>query len=291
MITPTIAHNLLRPKVLYVSDLDGTLLNENSQVSEQSARMLSEAIDKGALFSIATARTPATIIPLLKDVPLQLPGVVMTGAALYDMKSRKFSRLQLMPPGVAEQLVDMYRKHGVATFVYTFNNDMLEVYHIGELNELERGFISQRAHTAVKRFIVPPSGESILPRKLDNTVLLYSVQPWHLARALYNEVIEKQIEVSPLCYHDNYGDEWGQLEMFAPTANKAAAVEQIASDIGASRIVAFGDNVNDLPLFNIADRGVAVANAVPELKEISSEVIASNREDAVAGYILASLRQ
>ncbi|MBD5230605.1 MAG: HAD-IIB family hydrolase [Bacteroidales bacterium] len=285
MEKPTFTHDLLKTKVLYVSDLDGTLLDPTSQVSAESVRLLNESIEAGAHFTIATARTPATLIGLMRDVNLRLPGVVMTGAALYNFSERRFSRLQFMPPGVTDRLVKLYRKHDTGTFIYTFADDMLKVYHIGELNELEKGFISQRAHTGVKRFIVPPCGESPLPANLDNTLLLYSVQPWLRAKAVYDDIIREKTPVTPLCYHDNFGDDWGQLEMFSPTANKAAAVEDIASQIGAGRIVAFGDNVNDIPLFRLADVGIAMGNAVDELKEIASEVIASNDTPAVADFI------
>ncbi|MDD6621873.1 MAG: HAD hydrolase family protein, partial [Bacteroidales bacterium] len=55
-------------KVLYVSDLDGTLLNDRSVVSERSAQLLQAAIDRGALFTIATARTPATVDGLMSQI-------------------------------------------------------------------------------------------------------------------------------------------------------------------------------------------------------------------------------
>ena len=68
---------------LYVSDLDGTLLNEHSQVSAESAAMLNEAIERfGAQFTCATARTPATIVPLMQHIHMQLPMIAMAGAAM-----------------------------------------------------------------------------------------------------------------------------------------------------------------------------------------------------------------
>lgn len=287
MDAPLILHDSLRPRTLFVSDLDGTLLNSSSQVSAESARMIGQAVAKGALFSVATARTPATVIPLLRDVPMRHPAVVMTGAALYNLSTYEFSRLQFMPEGVTERLLTLYRKHGVATFVYTFKDNRLDVYHIGALNDHERGFMAQRAHTRVKRFLVPASGESPLPPNLDNTVLLYSVQPWLPALSLYEEVKEKGLPVNPLCYHDNLGEEWGQLEMFSHTADKAKAVEALASDLRADRIVAFGDNVNDIPLFSLADEKIAVQGAVAPLKELATDIIGSNDSDAVASFILS----
>ena len=48
---------------LYVSDLDGTLLNPDSRVSERSAAILNRLVERGVMFTPATARTPATVQP------------------------------------------------------------------------------------------------------------------------------------------------------------------------------------------------------------------------------------
>lgn len=56
----------------------------------------------------------------------------------------------------------------------------------------------------------------------------------------------------------------------------------LARQVGAERITAYGDNINDLPILNIADDAVAVENAVPEVKAVASRVIGPNTSDAVA---------
>lgn len=277
----------MRPRVLYVSDLDGTLLGPDSRISDASASMLNEAIGRGALFTVATARTPATVVDLLQEVDMRLPAVVMTGAALFSFTDRRFSRVCCFPPGVTGRMLEIYRRHQVATFIYTIEADSLDVFHIGSLNRHERDFMAGRSDSPVKKFHVPDHGESALPPSLDNTVLLFSVQPWAEAHALYEELKASGIPCTPLCYHDaQFGPEWAELEVFGPQTSKAAAVEAIASDVGASRIVAFGDNVNDMSLFSLADEGIAVANAIQELRDMATEVIGANSEDAVASFIL-----
>lgn len=63
---------------MYVSDLDGTLLNLQSRVSSFTASALNRLIADGMLFSIATARTPATVVALMDAVEMRLPVVLMT---------------------------------------------------------------------------------------------------------------------------------------------------------------------------------------------------------------------
>ena len=69
-------------KTLYITDLDGTLLNDEGRVSARSAELISGLSHRGVAISVATARTPATVEPLLADTYTTADLVVMTGATL-----------------------------------------------------------------------------------------------------------------------------------------------------------------------------------------------------------------
>lgn len=69
--------------------------------------------------------------------------------------------------------------------------------------------------------------------------------------------------------------------------SKANAVLHLARLLGCRHIVCFGDGINDIPMFRIADECYAVANAAPELKEIATDIIPCNNEDGVAKWLLA----
>ena len=69
-------------------------------------------------------------------------------------------------------------------------------------------------------------------------------------------------------------------------ATKANAALQLKNILGCGRLVVFGDNRNDLSMFSVADECYAAANAVPELKEITTAVIGANDNDGVAKWIL-----
>lgn len=77
-------------KHLFVTDLDGTLLNADSKVSQESAEIISSLSREGALITVATARTPATVEPLLCETATSIPAIVMTGAAMWDRKEKRY---------------------------------------------------------------------------------------------------------------------------------------------------------------------------------------------------------
>ena len=72
------------------------------------------------------------------------------------------------------------------------------------------------------------------------------------------------------------------MEVFAVGVSKAAAIRRLAGRIGADRVTVYGDNLNDLPMFAVADEAVAVANAMPGVGEKADRRIGANYEDAVA---------
>lgn len=268
---------------LYISDLDGTLLNAESRVSARSVELLNQSIADGVLFSIATARTPATVSRLLKDVDCRIPLIVMTGAAIWDMGSRRYIHASFHDGDTARRLLSVYRQRGLSTFVYTLGqDDVIHIYHIGPMSGLEQEFMAERSDSPFKTFHIPEDGESVIPDScLDRVLLFYTMRPTAEVRPVYDEIRGLGNQRANF-YHDIYGEDTAILEVFGPGASKADAVRILASKVGADRITAYGDNINDLPILEIADDAVAVENGVAEVKAIASRVIGPNTSDSVA---------
>lgn len=269
-------------KTLFVSDLDGTLLGPDRKVSAESARLINEAVSDGAMFSVATARTPATVGPLLDGVKSPLPFIVMTGAAIWSREDNRYVYAAFHREETARRLVALYREHRLSTFVYILGDDnLIHIYHLGDMSELERGFMEERLNTLYKKFHILGRDEDELPEKLDKVLLFYSMRPTEEVRSVYDEIKDRE-DLRAVFYHDMYGDEIALMEVFGPEASKANAVRRLADMVGAERIVAYGDNVNDIPILEVADDAVAVDNAVELARLAAGRVIGPNCEDSVA---------
>lgn len=273
---------------LFVSDLDGTLLSSDSRVSQRSVQILNEAIAKGGLFTIATARTPSTVEKLMKDVKANLPFIVMTGSAIWNPADGLFMESTVMLPDTAQRILDTVRSHNLPTFIYQLSEGKIHIYHTGTLSDNERNFISERSDSQYKIFHIPENGESLVPEKLTNISLFYSMQPTALVEETFAD-IKGNIECNPIFYHDLFGEETGIMEVFSPGASKANAIKRLKAISGADRVVAFGDNINDIPMLREADVAVAVENAVPKVKRIADVIIDPNTTDAVPRFILSTL--
>lgn len=272
-------------KTLYVSDLDGTLLSSYTEVSPVSVTLLNRAIGQGALFSVATARTPSTVSVLMREVHANIPFIVMTGAAEWDPLTGLFSNPVTLPPSEAEKILGVIRAHRLPSFVYRLRGNKIDIYHTGPVSERERVFIAERDNSEYKRFFIPPSGESIMPEPLSDVVLFYAMQPAGDVAPAYAELL-RECDCNPVFYHDIYSDDLAMMEVFSPDASKANALRRLKAKTGATRVVAFGDNINDIPMLREADVAVAVGNALPEVKAVADVIIGKNTDDAVPKFIL-----
>ena len=272
-------------KTLFISDLDGTLLMPDVRVSDESAALINRAIAEGALFSCATARTPSTVSHLLRDIHTPLPYIVMTGAAMWDAATRSYSNVITQSPATASAVLQTLRDHRLPAFIYSMNGNMIDIRHIGPLSPLEVTFMSERDSSPFKRFFINPDGNSEIPDPLTDVILFYMMQPSDHVEATYRDVREIK-GCNPIFYHDIFGPETGIMEIFSSEASKAHAMLRLKADTGADRVVAFGDNLNDLPLLRAADVAVAVENAVPQVKDAADIVIGPNTADSVAKFIL-----
>lgn len=276
-------------KTLYITDMDGTLLGADSRLSENSARMITDLTRRGANITVATARTPATVEMILADAETSLPAIVMTGAAMWCRDTKCYINVSYLDECTYRQLMTMCEKYGVNPFRYTLpDGNSMQVYHNGSMSQCEQVFVDGRLNLGLKNFhIDTPHG--LLPY-LPGVVFLFAMGERERIFALAEEV-RATIDCSVSCYIDIADEEMGLLELFAPGVSKAAAVRKLADDIGADRVVVFGDNLNDIPMMQVADVAVAVENARPEVKAIAHQIIGANTTDAVPLFIEQDYRE
>lgn len=267
-------------KTLYITDLDGTFLNSNAEISGRSAEMINELTRRGVLFTVATARTYATVTEMFEGILLPCPLVLMNGVTIYDPINKTILKSNPINENDGNEVIAAFRKHGVEPMLYFQNNEILDIYYSEIANDYQKEYVSQRINCKTKRFI-----KSNCPVNIDGRSLVYivSLDSYSKLKVIYDE-IKKMPTVRSMFYRDTYSDCYF-LEIISGNVSKATGAEQVKHILCVDKIVAFGDNLNDIPLFEIADECYAVSNAENELKKIATGVIGSNDEDAVANFI------
>ncbi len=278
MLTPC------KTKTLYVSDMDGTLLNNGSVLSQETIEKLNTLIDNGAAFTVATARTPATVTSLMKDVNANLPFIVMAGCAEWKPKENEYSVVRFIEPAIVKSITEIFSKYGNTPFIYNKSGNTIVVNHTIQLTQQEREFIEPRIKTPLKRLETVES-LAVNTEEYDGVMLIFSMGKFDNLRKIADEIDKKGIPCTYNCYHDIFDTEQGIIDIYQEGTTKASAIKRLAQEIGAERIVCFGDNLNDIAMMEEADWSVAVENAFEEVKVHADEVIGSNEENAVVNWI------
>ena len=270
----------MNPKTLYISDLDGTLLQNDQTVSAFTAQTVNKLIEKGLLFSYATARSHTTASKVTKNLKFRIPVIVFNGTFVVDTDTKNRLISNTFTQEETKRISDILIKHQIYPIVNAFFSDREKFsYVLGKETHGIHTFIQERQGDDRKRAV------------FGNTEL-YDGEVFHVAcideeeklRPAY-EYLQKDFPC--VLYRDIYGGEtW--LEIHPKGATKASALLALKKMLNCDKVVCFGDGKNDIPMFRIADECYAVENADPSLKAIATAVIESNEADGVAKWLLAN---
>ena len=273
---------------LYVSDLDGTLLGEDSQLSAVTVATLNRIIGElGGLFTVATARTPATVVPLMQQVHARLPFIVIGGSAMWNPVSMSYEHTRGIDDMTVNAVADVFDRRGAHPFIYRrHGKNLLHTHHYGPLSPQEERFIAERQHLPLKQFFLD---DRDFRHSDDEALLIFSMNKYAVLKSIADDLRTSVPTCSVMVYHDIFDESEGYLEIFSAGTSKAAAIRDLARQLGAGRVVVFGDNRNDIAMMQAADFSVAVDNAFTEVKAVASEVIGPNTVDSVARWIETEL--
>ena len=264
---------------IYISDLDGTLLNSKKEVSRQSCEILNELIQKEDLhFSIATARTPATVELLLKDIEMREPIVVMNGVALYDLQKHKYVNIEYLGASIAKQVIERLGDTISQGFIYTIEQDDLKVYYNELIGKGRINFFEERKNLQYKKFVQDKV------HNYDKIIYFVFIDKLEEIQAIYNR-LSNICGLDMVMYKDIYDEEAYLLEVYSDRATKAKGLERLKKMKGFDEVICFGDHLNDLSMFKLADEAYAVDNAVDQVKEEATLVIGDNESHSVATFI------
>jgi Cof subfamily protein (haloacid dehalogenase superfamily) len=270
---------------LYVSDLDGTLLDRDARLSSRSRLTLDRLLRDGLLFTVASARSVVAMQTILEGLALDLPVIEMNGAFLSDLETGRHHVINDLGADLAEEVLDLLWTAGHAPFVSTFDGTRDRLYHGGARNPGMQWYIDERARSDDGRV---QQVDDLRPRLGEHVVCFTVIDRRERLETLRARILETLRErVSVRRFQNEYFPAWDWLTVHARAATKDRAIATLIewADLGDPEVVAFGDSDNDVALFRAADRTVAVANASPDIKALATSVIGPSWEDSVVAYI------
>lgn len=264
-------------KTLYISDLDGTLLSPSATLTKRTINILNELMQQGVLFTVATARSIASVKYILKDLDITLPIVLMNGVCIYDPLKKEYIKVEALSREEVRTLIAVIEENNVKGFLYTLNKGKLATYYEELSNRSLKKFYDERVNKYYKTFTHVDNFSMLI----DDSIIYFTLMDSRENLEQISKIVDGLPNINSVFYKDNYSKDMWYLEIFSKHASKYHAINFLRSYLSIDRIIGFGDNQNDILLFDACDKSYAVENAIDELKLKADGIIGRNTEDAV----------
>ncbi len=275
--------------ILYVTDLDGTLLDAEGWLSLLSRQQLESLLSQGVLFTVASARSLVSIKERLGDLPLTLPVIEFNGAYVSDYRTgEKLITHALLPQTVMEIQEVMLRERSVH-FVSTHDGMEDHVYYGSDRNGGMDYYLQERVAANDPRLRLTSDWQEIQREE----VVCFTVVGDERRLSCLRDMLAERFgaELTMHLWDDTYATGWYWLMIHHRNACKGKAIQRLRKLQGLNehQLTVFGDQVNDLGMMAVADRKVAVANAAVEVLAVADLVLEPHHMDPVSRFILEEL--
>lgn len=282
---------------LIAMDMDGTLLTSNNIISEKTKEALWKAQEKGVRLVLASGRSFCRLLDYAKELKMDQYGgflLEVNGLIIYDLKdNQRFVRKQLELNDIRD-LFTYFSKWDVE-FMAQFDDGMFDY---NPENVLQEKAIYRKEHHIPDDYPWTGGAFSLLSDHRKGYPHLHTITSYEevdrsvnkVSITYYEEIMEKVSEAAKVDLGDRYWvgrttPKW--LEIMPKGITKASGLEVLSKKLGISmnEIMAFGDGENDIEMLQSVGIGIAMGNAMKEVKAIADDVTLTNNEDGIAQAI------
>jgi len=265
---------------LVVFDLDGTLLNRESVISDYTSETLRLLTKRDIAYTVATGRTLHGARAILDGHRFQLPQVYKNGVLIWYPESKRLSGAATLTPDELENVVRACLAQGVTPFVFTLDKDNgSTVYHSPVQTDVEHKLIRSVG------FEEPVKVRSLDELPSDAAIThVNSIGDSDAINAVLRSVRGEPhlVGYSGIALE---GQRWRWLDIHHSDASKGGAINSMKQLLGLERVICFGDSDNDLSMFEAADEGYAPANANDRIKSAATAVIGHHDDEGIAHFL------
>lgn len=266
-------------KTLYITDLDGTLLNTKDRINPYSIETINRLVEQGMLFSYATARSLVSAAVVTRGLSAHIPVIAYNGCLIIHPDTHEILTSLNFSASERRNARMLIRQSGIFPIVYS------------RIDGRERlSWMPEHENDGIRRYLNNRKGDPRLrPVSLEEDLFAGDI--------FYFTCIGEKNSLSPIYDTIVSDDRYTctlQQELYRPEywceimprqATKANAILKLKALWNCDRVVTFGDAVNDIPMFRVSDECYAVENAVDELKKLATGIIPRSDKDGVARWL------
>jgi Cof subfamily protein (haloacid dehalogenase superfamily) len=261
---------------LIAADVDGTLVDDRRKIPPAVREALAEARAGGCHLTLATGRMYASVLPFAEAVRTDVPLILYNGAALVERGTRRVTFRRCLPLVDARLALTLLKRFPLHVNLYA-----------GEGLYIEQ-VTPAATESMVKDGVQAEPVEDLVAFLHEDPVKLLCIgEPVVLEAFRVAFLVDRARRGLPGQPPHLVRSEPTYLEVLPPGVNKGVALAELARQLGIplDQVVAFGDNLNDLEMLEVAGLGVAVGNAHPDLKASADLVAGTNNEGGMAAVI------
>ncbi len=264
---------------LMAIDLDGTLLDNNKEISHRNKEAISLAIEKGIKIVICSGRVYTGARQYAKQVGSKDPIIACNGAIISENIDGKILYSNNLDNEECLKIVDICHRNNIYFHVYAGDTMLTEKLGFTSLKYFE------------KNKSMPPEDRVNIEVVKDMVAKLNSIAGQVLKfvvvaddMTLLKKVRNEMEQISSI---DVMSSNYDNFEVMNKGVNKGAALRKLSEllDIPAIEMIAIGDNENDISMFNYVGLSIAMDNGEDCAKEAAQYVTAANDQDGVAKAI------
>lgn len=223
-------------KLLFISGLDDTLLSEKDNLTDYSRVELNRMINSGALFTISTMRTPASLMDPLQKINLKLPLIVMDGAALYDINNKSYIFEYVISNDTSAKLINIFSECGIPYFANVIIDDLLVIYYQESTRGTYNRIIEELRRSPYRNYVrrdLPESERVVYFMLIDSTEIIQS---------LYQALLENPdfTNLKILCYESDKYPGNSYLKIYNHNATKHNMLDYLKEILNVSETYSFG---------------------------------------------------
>ena len=273
------------PIRLVAIDLDGTLLNSQSEISPANRQALVAATEQGVQLIVVTGRRFHSARPIVERIPCPLTLISSNGALIGSSSGDNFVYRNFLPHATARQVLEIaleYRPYAVAIFDVSSRGQI--VMQEGALPEGPVGWYQQKSPEFLS--MVPDLEAAVVS---DPVHLMFGGPPAHMEPLEPLLLASRAGQCVHLTWTKYFTRNMSILDVMNKGCSKGGALKWWAERCGIQRseIMALGDNYNDREMLQFSGQPVVMGNCTPGLGADGWPVTLSNDQDGVAAALHA----
>lgn len=256
---------MARPKALFATDLDGTLVDREDGIHPRDRAAIERARSEGVVVTIATGRLTPRTHPVARDLGLDAPLVCADGGVIACGRTERVLSRRGIASHHVERILTSFVEHDLSSFVFTH-----DAIHSCERGREHHGYVSGWAHEITTHADV--LGADVWRKEPDSTVMVVGIGMEHMALEVEAALHDVGTHVELMAF--GYGGR-RVVRFVSRGTSKASGLAEVAErlEIPRERVAVIGDWYNDVPMFRWAPRSFAMPHAPDDVKDCVTDVL------------------